>query len=98
LWSIGRVDELDLPIERCDGSVMGEVLPALGESVQPFIASARLRPSEEMVHMLEQHLQLYNQQVEAYDKGEKHPFDTMITYERIHALNWVCGLIDEWDD
>src|SRR5690606_20048441 len=98
LWSIGRVDELDMPIERCDGSDMSEALPALGESVRPFIASARLRPSEEMVHTLEEHFQLYNQQVEAYEKGEKHPFDTMITYERIHALNWVCGLIDEWDD
>ena len=98
LWSIGRVDELDMPIERCDGSDMARhYLP----SVNPFNPSspqARLRPSEEMVHMLEEHFQLYNQQVEAYENGEKHPFDTMITYERIHALNWVCGLIDEWDD
>ena len=98
LWSIGLVDELELPMERCDGSDIGRVLPVLGESVQPFISQARLRPAEEIIQMLEQHFQLYNRQVEAYNNDEKHPFDTMITYERIHALNWVCGLIDEWDD
>lgn len=39
-----------------------------------------------------------NQQVKAYEKEEELPFDMMVTYERINALNWICGLIGEWDD
>ncbi|MBA4496057.1 DUF4272 domain-containing protein [Paenactinomyces guangxiensis] len=98
LWSMNLVEELDLPIERCDGNMLGEVLPELGESLQTFIAQARLRPVEEIVHMLEQHFQIYNHQVEAFANEEDLQFDMLITYERIHALNWVCGLISQWDD
>jgi Domain of unknown function (DUF4272) len=39
LWSLNLVEELDLPIERCDGGFIREVLPGLGESLEPFIAS-----------------------------------------------------------
>ncbi len=98
LWSTGLVEQLELPIERCDGFYIGRALPVLGESVKPFLAQARLRPIEEIAHILEKHFQIYNHQVEAYKNEEELQFDMMITYERIHALNWVCGLIGEWDD
>lgn len=98
LWSIHLVESLEPPVARCDGSVMGEVMPMPGDSLETFIRNAHLRPVEEIVHMLEQHLHIYHQQVEAYEKEEELPFDMLITYERIHAWNWVCGLIDEWDD
>lgn len=98
LWSMGLVEKLELPIERCDGFYIGRVLPALGESIQPFLTQARLRPVEEIADMLEKHFQIYNHQVEAYKNEEELQFDMMITYERIHALNWACGLVDEWDD
>lgn len=98
LWSMGLVEKLELPIERCDGFYIGRVLPVLDKSVQPFLRQARLRSIKEIAQMLEKHIQIYNDQVEAYKNEEELQFDMMITYERIHALNWVCGLIDEWDD
>jgi hypothetical protein len=98
LWSLNLVEELDLPIERCDGGIIREVLPGLGESLESFIAKAECRPIKEIVHMLGKHLEIYNQQVEAFNHDETLEYDMLITYERIHALNWVCGLISKWDD
>ncbi len=98
LWSMYLVEELELPTERCDGGTIAEVMPNLGDSLKTFINQAQLRPIEEIVHMLEQHFQIYNHQIEAFENEEELRFDMLVTYERIHALNWVCGLIDEWDD
>jgi hypothetical protein len=98
LWSLDLVESLEPPVDRCDGTVMQDVLPMPGDSLEAFIRKARLRPVEEIVQMLERHLQIYHQQAEAYEKGETLPFDLLVAYERIHAWNWVCGWVDEWDD
>jgi hypothetical protein len=92
------VESLEPPVDRCDGTVMQDVLPMPGDSLEAFIRKARLCPVEEIVQMLERHLQIYHQQAEAYEKGETLPFDLLVAYERIHAWNWVCGWVDEWDD
>lgn len=98
LWCLDLVKELEVPTHRCDGISIGQFLPMPGESLQTFIQKATLRPVEELVHMLEQHFQIYHQQIEAIQNQQEAPFDMLVTYERIHALSWVCGLNDEWDD
>lgn len=69
-----------------------------GDSIQEFIRQAELRSSGEITQQLIQHLQMYREHVEAYNQGKMPDYDLYILYERCHALNWVAGLIDEWDD
>lgn len=98
LWCLGKVEHLDLPIEKCDGSILSEVLPQIGESLDAFISQAQLRPVEDLVYLLQQHIQIHKDQQKAFENNESLPFDMLITYERIHALYWTVSLIDQWDD
>jgi hypothetical protein len=98
LWCLKKVDKIDPPIHRCDGGNLASVLPMPGDSIQEFIRQAELRSSGEITQQLIQHLQMYREHVEAYNQGKMPDYDLYILYERCHALNWVAGLIDEWDD
>jgi hypothetical protein len=98
LWCLKKVDKLEPPIRKCDGGSLVSILPMPGDSLQAWIRNAELRSSGEIAQQLIDHLKMYRRHVEAYHRGEKTVYDLYILYERCHALNWVSGLIDQWDD
>ncbi|SFJ45257.1 DUF4272 domain-containing protein [Thermoflavimicrobium dichotomicum] len=100
LWCLGKVDRLELPQEKLDGSGIREVMPELGEPVQAFIEQARLRPLSEVLDQIDLHYRIYWTMSEAEEQEKELPvyFDSYILYERLHAFSWLAGFEEEWDD
>ena len=87
------VESLEPPVDRCDGTVMQDVLPMPGDSLEAFIRKARLRPVEEIVQMLERHLQIYHQQAEAYEKEKRFH---LTCWSLMNASMRGIGFADGW--
>ena len=98
LWSIGRVRSLGLPTKICDTrKLVDEVMPGLGDSVQKFVTSARLRPPG---WILAEEDRSYNllcyarQATRTTSMPEDLIFDVL--FERHYAFAWL-GSRDNWD-
>jgi hypothetical protein len=100
LWTIGKVEALGLPTHYCDtGRLVDEIIPALGSDIEPFLASATLRPSGVL---LNEDLRTYNLWSHALvDRREKKPlpYDLNMTvlYERRYAFEWLDSR-ELWDN
>lgn len=99
LWSLGKIDLLDWPKEKCDGGLLRGCVPELGESVQSYIKNARLRNISDLLDEIDLTYRIHRSFAE---EGGVQPilesFDQMIVYERIHAFAWIVNWLDEWDD
>jgi hypothetical protein len=100
LWCLGKLDHLDWPEEQCNGSLIRGLLPNPGEPVGPFLENARFRPLAEILDALDLHYRIHLMLEDERCKFDEALFklDPMIVYERIHALAWLAGWQDEWDD
>jgi hypothetical protein len=100
LWSLGKVDKLELPIEKLDPTEVQRAVPELGSSLQEFIETARLRPLTEILDQIDLHYRIYWAMSEAEQQGELLPlnFDSYILYERLHAFSWLARFEEDWDD
>lgn len=99
LWTLGYVETLDYPIKVCD------VPKAVGflrdNSVQEFVAKARLRDLSEVLDQADLIYRYHWAVVDARLKQQKAPagIDGGVVQERHHALNWLIGYMNqEWDD
>jgi hypothetical protein len=99
LWSIGHVRSLGLPTKTCDTrKLVDEIMPGLGDSIEEFVASARLRPPG---WILAEEDRTYNLLCYARQatRTNSMPEDLIfnVLYERHYAFSWL-GSSDHWDD
>ncbi|TCS93356.1 DUF4272 domain-containing protein [Hazenella coriacea] len=99
LWSLGKIDLLDLPKVKCDGGLLRGCVPELGQSVQSFIKDAQFRNISILLDEVDFTYRIHRSFHEEGDQQSfLQSFDQMIVYERIHALAWLVNWLDEWDD
>lgn len=99
LWTIGKVETLGLPNQSCDtGLLVDEIMPPLGESIEPFVASAQLRSPGEILAEDDRHYNLHCYVRQAM-KTDSVPADLIYQalYQRCYAFEWLKGE-EEWDD
>jgi hypothetical protein len=99
LWMISKVESLGLPTHLCDTRRMvDEIIPALGSDIAPFVDSATLRPTSELLAEDLRTYDLWCALASARRKNEPIPDDLNVDvlYERRYAFEWLDS-IDEWD-
>ena len=98
LWAIAKIESLGLPTKTCDTSMLVDsIMPGLGESTDSFIASARMRPTGEL---LAEDDRVYNLHCYARQAHRENSMPTDLLYpvlfQRHHAFEWLTGDAD-WD-
>ena len=101
LWAVGKVDHLGLPTSECDTRrLVDEIIPALGSDVEPFLASAIVRPPGELLAEDDRHYDLwcqYFQTRRAQPAMLLSDLNVNVLYQRQYAFEWLHG-IEAWDD
>jgi hypothetical protein len=93
-WCMGLVG-LDLQ-RRCDDD-LGPRFPIFKEP-QPFIATAKLRPFEEIYRMADLHYRAHWACRDAQLNHLASPLNEGVVKERRRALDWVIGVPYKWDE
>ena len=101
LWVVGKVEGLGLPTCECDTRhLVDKIIPALGSDIEPFLASAELRPPGLLLAEDDRHYNLWCRYFQTR-RGGTHllPSDLMldVLYQREYAFEWLHG-IEAWDD
>jgi hypothetical protein len=101
LWSIGKVDALGLPIRQCDTRRMvDEIIPALGSDIEPFLASAEIRPPGVLLAEDDRHYNLWCSYFQTRRLGSHllpRDLELSVLHERQYAFEWLHGIV-AWDD
>ncbi|SKC65336.1 DUF4272 domain-containing protein [Ohtaekwangia koreensis] len=98
MWTINKVDTLDLPIEEVNIPAMFSLLPAFMTSANNFIDSAATKSVSEIIDQSDLTFRLNWAAREAHLNGSQDfKFNRGILYERYHAINWVTRMKNEWD-
>lgn len=99
LWAIGHVESLGLPTKTCDTArLVDEIMPGLGDPVDSFLRSAKLRPPAELLSEDDRIYDLHCYARQAYRKGTM-PDDLVydVLFQRHYAFEWIRG-DEDWDD
>ena len=100
LWTINKVDKLELPTEQVEIPEIVSRLPEFLTDPTEFIKNANVRPTTEILdqsdliyrlHWATRNANLNNQPMPAN-------LDLSIIMERHYAINWVTFYSDEWDE
>lgn len=100
LWTINKVDKLELPTEQVEIPNIVSRLPEFLTDPTEFIKNAIVRPTAEILdqsdlvyrlHWATRNADLNNQPMPAN-------LDLSIIMERHYAINWVTFYADEWDE
>jgi hypothetical protein len=99
LWTIQKVDKLDLPIDEVNIADIVNRLPKLMSSTKDFIESATIRTTGEILDQSDLIYRLHwaTRQAELDNDIELELNPSIIT-ERHYAINWVTYYADNWDD
>jgi hypothetical protein len=101
LWVVGKVNHLGLPTRECDTRrLVDEIIPALGADIEPFVASATVRPPGELLAEDDRHYDLWCGYFQTRrEQPQLLPLDLNldVLYQRQYAFEWLHG-IEEWDD
>jgi hypothetical protein len=99
LWAIGHVESLGLPTNTCDTArLVDEIMPGLGDPVDSFLSSAKLRQPAELLGEDDRIYNLHCYARQAYRKGMM-PDDLVygVLFQRHYAFEWLRG-DEDWDD
>ncbi|NLA74979.1 MAG: DUF4272 domain-containing protein [Deltaproteobacteria bacterium] len=99
LWTISRVEALGLPTKRCNNkTLVNEIMPAPGDSIDEFISTAEFRPAAEINAENDRISRLYFNCRQAADKG-KLPEDLIyeVLANRYRAFRWLTS-DEQWDE
>jgi hypothetical protein len=99
LWTIQKVESIGLPTKTCDTTRLAkEIMPGLGDDIQPFISSARLRPAPTLRAEDERVYKLHFEARQAYELDAM-PDDLVygVSFQRYYAFEWLRSG-DDWDD
>jgi hypothetical protein len=101
LWVVGRVEALGLPTRQCDTRrLVDEIIPVLGSDIEPFLASAELRPPGVLLAEDDRHYDLWCNYFQTRRQGTHLlPSDLQfsVLYQREYAFEWLHGS-EAWDD
>lgn len=101
LWVVGRVESLGLPTRECDTRrLMREIIPALGSDIEPFLASAEMRPPGLLLAEDARHDDLWCRYFQTRREGAHllpSDLEVSVLYQRQYAFEWLHG-IQAWDD
>ena len=100
LWMIHHVESLGLPTHGCDTRrLVDEIIPALGDDVQSFIAHSELRSPGALLAEDDRTYDLWCHALAAQRRGESLPSDLNlgVLHERRYAFEWMDGSQD-WDE
>jgi hypothetical protein len=99
LWTIHKVDELDLPIDEVNIADIVDRLPKLMSSTKDFIESATIRTTGEILDQSDLIYRLHwaTRQAEL-DNDTELELNPSIVVERHYAINWMTFYADNWDD
>jgi hypothetical protein len=99
LWAIGHVESLGLATNTCDTArLVDEIMPGLGDPVDSFLSSAKLRQPAELLGEDDRIYNLHCYARQAYRKGMM-PDDLVygVLFQRHYAFEWLRG-DEDWDD
>jgi hypothetical protein len=99
LWTIKKVESLGLPTKTCDTiKIVDDIMPVLGDKIEPFISSAELRPIPELRAEDERINMLYHHVQQASLRDEI-PDDLIfgVLSQRKYAFEWLRSG-NNWDD
>ena len=99
LWTIYKVEQLDLPAHEINPRDIFSLLPEFMTSTADFVATATIRPAFELLDQADFIFRLTwaiqkVQPVNTFDL-ELNPG---IAYERYFAISWVISLRKQWED
>ncbi|VTS07570.1 DUF4272 domain-containing protein [Tuwongella immobilis] len=101
LWTVGKVEALGLPVRRCDTRrLVDEIIPPLGADIEPFLASAELRPPGVLLAEDDRHYDLWCRYFQTRREGDHRlpsDLEVSVLYQRQYAFEWLHG-IEAWDD
>lgn len=99
LWSINKVDKLELPYQQVTVMDIIQKLPKPFTSTKAFIESATVRHISEILDVSDLTYRLHwatRQSTLTNSKAAN--LNPSIVYERHYAINWVTYYADDWDD
>lgn len=99
LWTIQKIESIGLPTKTCDATRLAkEIMPGLGDEIQPFISSGELRPAPVLRAEDERVYRLHYEAQQAYEQDEV-PEDLIygVLFQRSYAFEWLRSG-DDWDD
>lgn len=98
-WALGWIDKVSWPTAICDVSQIARML--LDADRQQLVNEAQLRPTSEILDMLDMHFRLHWTTRQATNSDQPCPggLDNGVIQERHHTLNWLIRFEDaDWDD
>lgn len=99
LWSIQKINNLDLPFEEADINHLLDNLPEFLSDPYEFIQDAELRPTSEILDMSDFLYRLHSSILEIdEEKLESLRINFNIVYERHYAINWLTYFAEGWDE
>lgn len=100
LWTINKVDKLELPTEQVGVSEIMSRLPEFLVAPKEFIENATIRPSTEILDISDLTYRLHWAAREADLNSQRIPANLSLSVimERHYAINWVTYYADEWDE
>ena len=100
LWTINKVDKLELPTEQVEIPKIVSLLPEFLTDPTEFIKNAIVRPTTEILDQSDLVYRLHWATRKADLNNQPMPanLDLSIIMERHYAINWVTFYADEWDE
>ncbi len=98
LWTVRKIESLGLPTQTCDtGKLVDEIMPALGDPIDSFVSSAKLRPPSGLLAEDDRIYNLHCYARQAYRQNAM-PDDLVydVLFQRHYAFEWLNG-DEEWD-
>jgi hypothetical protein len=100
LWTIKKVDKLELPTEQVEISEIVSRLPEFLTDPSEFIKTAILRPTTEILDISDLTYRLHWATRNADLSKQTMPVNLSLSIimERHYAINWVTYYAEEWDE
>jgi hypothetical protein len=99
LWTINKVEKLDLPVDLVNPQEVFKLLPAFMKDTRDFISEAIVRTKTEIMDQADFLFRLNwaIKQLES-DGANELELSRGVAYERYYSLNWVTFTQKEWDE
>ena len=100
LWTINKVDKLELPIEQAKIPEIISRISNLFANPKKFIETAIIRPTTEILDVSDLVYRLHWATTDAGLDNRPVPanLSSSILHERHYAVNWVTYYAEEWDE
>ncbi len=100
LWTINKVDKLELPTEQVEITEIVSRLPKFLTDPAEFIEAANIRPTTEILDISDLTYRLHwaTRNADLNKQTMSANLSSSVVVERHYAINWVTYYADEWDE